>query len=75
FGEVWYYFLEDDSSNSDSEDHDTPNAFAMVSLYSQQDSVLYEDSSKTLWACGYLGSKNLCIVLVEEIKSVISMQP
>lgn len=65
--------MEDDSS--DSEGEGTVNAFALVSLYSRPDRVLLEESSKTLWACKYLGSENLRIVSVKALRSVVSMQP
>jgi hypothetical protein len=49
--------------------------FALVSVYGPPDQQMLDDSFHTLWACHYLGSANLKIIKLEEIISVVSMQP
>lgn len=49
--------------------------YALVSVYGPPDQQMLDDSFHTLWACHYLGSANLKIIKLEEIISVVSMQP
>ncbi|KAH8100778.1 hypothetical protein BXZ70DRAFT_892365 [Cristinia sonorae] len=48
---------------------------AVVSMYSDIDKVLFEESFKTLAVCSYQGDEGLAIVDVRWIESVVSMQP
>jgi hypothetical protein len=54
---------------------DYVQTYALVSVYGPPDQQMLDDSFHTLWACHYLGSANLKIIKLEEIISVVSMQP
>ena len=51
------------------------DGYALVSVYSCPDMELWNDSSKTLWACTYRGDANLRAIPVSDILECISMQP
>jgi hypothetical protein len=54
---------------------DYVQTFVLVSVYGPPDQQMLDDSFHTLWACHYLGNTNLKIIKLEEIISVVSMQP
>lgn len=69
---------ENDRNDSESEgdiDNNTPDGYTMISLYGRPDRALFNQSSRALWACEYLGSENLCVVHAETLLSVVSMHP
>ena len=48
--------------------------YALVSVYSEPDQTILEDSCYTVHACRYLGDEDLKVVDAKSIVSVISMQ-
>ncbi|EIW81720.1 hypothetical protein CONPUDRAFT_54837 [Coniophora puteana RWD-64-598 SS2] len=62
FAEVQYYFQADEDQT-----------FALVSLYSQHDEHLYRESLGTSIACEYHGERELRVIPVEDIKSVVAL--
>ncbi|EAU82543.2 hypothetical protein CC1G_11002 [Coprinopsis cinerea okayama7 len=67
FAEVQFYFLADEKNLS--------TAKAVVSLYSEPNHELLEQSKNTLYACSYHGPHSLRIIPISSIISLISMQP
>lgn len=53
----------------------TSHTFALVSLYSEPDSDLRQQSFGTLWVARYRGKRALHVVEVTSIRSVVAMIP
>ena len=73
YGEVQFYFLQ--FTTSSPVDLETPNAHALVSVYSRPIQALLMESSNALWACKYTGVDDLRIVPVSSIVACVSVQP
>lgn len=57
YGKVQFYFLQFTTNGPD--DLETPNAHALVLVYSCPIQALLIESSNTLWACKYTGVNDL----------------
>ncbi|KAH9012701.1 hypothetical protein EDB84DRAFT_1278534, partial [Lactarius hengduanensis] len=66
-GEVQFYFRSDHSG--------VERAYALVSVWSEPDKELLEESSKTVYSCAYQGQAVLRVVDVKFIESVVAMVP
>ena len=64
FGEVRYFFRLEDGLT-----------LAMVSIYSQPDPVVLEESYGTVWSCTYGGLGSLRVLPVSYIEAVVAVVP
>ncbi|KAJ2936088.1 hypothetical protein H1R20_g1006, partial [Candolleomyces eurysporus] len=62
YGKVQFYFAH------------ALSGYAMVSLFSEPNQEILEESYHTILACSYLGDQKLVIAKVEDIISIVSMQ-
>lgn len=67
FGEVQYYCLLSVGGNR--------QAVALVAIYSEPDVDLLRQSHNTLRVCRHIGNRNLRVINVESIKTVVGMVP
>ncbi|KAK7445775.1 hypothetical protein VKT23_014771 [Stygiomarasmius scandens] len=65
FAEVQFYVYDSISET----------AYAVLKMYSKPDQAILVESIGTLQACEYLGSKEVKVIEVKKIISVVSMQP
>ena len=70
FGEVQFFFFSESPA-----DPSVLHPYALVVLYSAPDNTLLEDSFQTLYACKHLGQEGLRVIPVNQIISVVAMQP
>jgi hypothetical protein len=67
FAEVQFFFR----ARIEEED----KTLALVSLYSEPDAELLEESYNTVWSCKYQGDDKLEVVDAKSISSVVAMVP
>ena len=67
YGEVQFFFLAGSA--------ETLHPYALVSVYGPKNLALFNLSMETLHACKYQGLDSLEVIAVNQILSVVSMQP
>jgi hypothetical protein len=67
FAKVQFYFRANINNKEET--------LALISLYSEPDKILLEQSYGTIWSCNYQDMNNLRIVDVSSILSVVALIP